>query len=184
VRFLIVAGLERSPTYHSCRYPSSSLACAGETPRYNTPEPTRYRSELPLRGSTWPRRSTGRAEKNNRTSYKHQSAANVDLTICAPDTDLSDMLRRGRDDSSDDDHRSAREHPFPPSEAVRDDSSERGGDHGPSVCCHLSVTDFGSCDCKETLRSIYRGRKVKSIRKRRSVPRFQEPVTPDQHPQI
>lgn len=135
--------LRRSLTYHSCRYPSSSLACAGEKPRYNTPVPTRYRSGLPLRGSAWPRRSTGRAKQNDTTKYEHQSAANVEWTLCAPETDLSDMFRRGRDDSSDDDHRSARKHPFPPSKAVRDNSSERCGDHRSSVCCQLSVKHFG-----------------------------------------
>jgi hypothetical protein len=48
-------------------------------------------------------------------------------------TDLSNMFRRCRDDSSDDDDRSAREHPFPPAEAVRDDSSEGCGNHRSSA---------------------------------------------------
>lgn len=58
------------------------------------------------------------------------------------------MFRRGRDDSSDDDHRSAREHPFPPSEAVRDDSGERGGDHrssaGRQVASHWPDEEIAS----------------------------------------
>lgn len=61
-------------------------------------------------------------------------------------TDLSDMFRRGRNDSPDDDHSSSGKHSFPPSEAVRDDSSERGGDHRSSICRHLSVTYFGSSE--------------------------------------